>query len=69
MRNYKNYIKREKESKVSTIIACLLVMTLIALVVLEFCGVFTEPLWEPDVNYPLVNTHVSWSQTFHGGAF
>ena len=69
MKNYKHYIKREKESKVFTVIACLLVLALIVLVVLQFCGIGTDPMWEPDVSYPLVNTHVSWEQSFHGGAF
>lgn len=69
MRNYKNYIKREKESKVYTVIACLIMIAIIVLVVLQFCGIFTEPLWEPDGSYPLVNANVSWQQTYHGGAF
>ena len=44
-------------------------MILIAMIVLEVCGMFEEPLWKPDTEFPIVNTHVSWMQTWYGGAF
>ena len=47
----------------------IVLMGLIALFVLTMMGMFDEPLWKPDVEIPLPNAQVSWSQTFHGGAF
>ena len=69
MRNYKHYNRYEKESKGFTIVAVIVLFALIALFVLEAMGMFEEPLWKPDVEYPIVNTHVSWLQTWYGGAF
>ena len=25
--------------------------------------------WEPDREYPMANTHISWDQTFHAGGW
>ena len=69
MRNYKNYIKREPESKVLTFVIALIVLGLLVFTVLTLTGMFDEPLWKPDISYPMVNTHVSWMQTWYGGAF
>lgn len=69
VRNYKNYIRKDKGSKVFAAVALIVIMILIAMIVLELCGMFEEPLWKPDVEHPIVNTHVSWMQTWHGGAF
>ena len=67
MRNYRNYIKREKESKVFAICALVVLALMIALVVLQLCGMFDEPMWKPTVEYPIVNTNVSWRQTWAFG--
>ena len=69
MRNYKNYIRNNKGSKVFAAVELIVIMILIAMIVLELCGMFDEPLWKPDVEYPIVNTHVSWMQTWYEGAF
>ena len=69
MRNYKNYIRKDKGSKVFAAAALIVIMILIAMIVLELCGMFEEPLWKPDIEFPIVNTHVSWMQTWYGGAF
>ena len=69
MRNYKHYIKREKESKVFAVFALIVLLMLVALIILQMCGMFDEPLWKPDVSYPMVNTNISWLQSFHGGVF
>ena len=67
MRNYRNYIKREKESKVFAICALVVMVLMIVLLVLQLCGMFDEPLWQPAVEYPMVNTNVSWRQTWAFG--
>ena len=69
VRNYKNYIRKDKGSKVFAAVALIVIMMLIAMIVLELCGMFEEPLWKPDTEFPIVNTHVSWLQTWYGGAF
>ena len=69
VRNYKHYIKRDKESKVFAAVACLIVLALIAMIILQLCGMFDEPLWKPDMEFPLANANVSWLQSFHGGVF
>ena len=67
MRNYKHYNRHEKESKVFAAAALLVMMALIVLLVLQLCGMFDEPLWQPAVEYPMVNTNVSWVQTWAFG--
>ena len=69
MRNYKHYNRPSTGSKVFAAVALLVIMILIAMIVLEVCGMFEEPLWKPDAEFPIVNTHVSWLQTWYGGAF
>lgn len=67
MKSYKHYIKFEKESKFLAAAAFMALLLGIALIVLQLCGMFDEPLWQPDVEFPMVNTNVSWSQTYHPG--
>ena len=67
MRNYKHYIKREKESKVFAVFALIVLLMLVALIILQLCGMFDEPLWKPNISYPMVNTNVSWQQTWAFG--
>ena len=69
MRNYKHYNRYEKESKVFTVVVALVFLALVTMFFLTLMGVFDEPLWKPDISYPMVNTHVSWMQTWYGGAF
>lgn len=69
MRNYKHYTRQSKGSKAFAVVALFVIMVLIAMIVLEMCGMFEEPLWQPDAEFPIVNTHVSWLQTWYGGAF
>ena len=59
MRNYKQYIKREKESKVFAVFALIVLLMLVALCVLQLCGMFDEPLWKPA--YPMANQHIEWT--------
>ena len=67
MRNYKHYIKREKESKVFAIVSLVVLLIIIAWFALDSAGMFDEPLWKPAAEYPLVNANVSWVQTWAFG--
>ena len=67
MRNYKHYIKREKESKVFAIVSLVVLLIIIAWFALDSAGMFDEPLWKPATEYPLVNANVSWVQTWAFG--
>ena len=69
MRNYKHYNRYEKESKVFAVVMIIVLMLMISVMILEVCGMFDEPLWKPDVEYPMVNTNVSWMQTPHFGSW
>ena len=67
MKNYKHYIKREKESKVFAIVSLVVLLIIIAWFALDCAGMFDEPMWKPTVEYPIVNTNVSWVQTWAFG--
>jgi hypothetical protein len=67
MRNYKHYIKRDKESKVFAIVSLVVLLIIIAWFALDSAGMFDEPLWKPTAEYPLVNANVSWVQTWAFG--
>ena len=67
MRNYSNYNRYGRESKAGLIIAAIIMIGLLALFVLTLMGMFDEPLWKPDVQIPMTNANVSWSQSFYGG--
>lgn len=67
MRNYKHYNKRDKESKVFAAVCMFAMLLLIALCVLQLCGMFDEPMWKPAAEYPMVNTNISWQQTWAFG--
>ena len=61
MRNYKNYIKPEKESKVLTFVLAVILLGLIVFTVLTLMGLYEEPLWKPDISYPMANQHITWT--------
>ena len=48
-------------------VASLIILILAAAVVLIVEGRNQEPAW--DAEYPIVNAHVSWDQTFYGGSW
>ena len=63
------YNTREmKKTRARAILLCALaVLTIIhGVIVLERADARTG--WEPDVVYPMTNAHISWEQTFYGGA-
>ena len=63
-----NYNTTDKEKKVFVVIMAFIVLMILALIVLELCGMFDEPLWKPDAVFPMANANVSWLQSFYGGA-
>ena len=69
MRNYKHYIKYEKESKVFAAVLAFILLIMIAVFILAVIGIFETAMWKPDVEYPMVNTHVEWMPKLIGGAF
>lgn len=69
MRNYKHYNRYVKESKGYAVVMLIVIALLVAMFALMACGMFEEPLWKPDVQIPMTNANVSWSQSFHGGVF
>ena len=68
MRNYKQYTRRNKESKAFTAVVVFVFLALVALFVLTACGMFDEPLWKPDVEIPMVNAQITWEQNNYGEA-
>ena len=65
MNYHGKYITEHKERKGFCIILCIVLVAVVTLSILDFCGVFDKPL-EPDVTYPMANANVSWDQTFYG---
>ena len=67
MRNYKQYNRYPKQSKAWAVAILLALVILAVMIVLDCCGMFDEPMWQPDTYYPLVNSNVSWEQTWAFG--
>ena len=63
-----NYNTTKHEKKALAVIMAVIFLMLLALIVLELCGMFDEPLWKPDAVFPMTNAKVSWLQSFFGGA-
>jgi hypothetical protein len=64
MNSTKNYITSEIKKRVLMFIALLILAAMIALNV-----AVPEPVLEPDSVYPMVNSRISWEQTFNSGAW
>ena len=69
MRNYKQYNRYGKESKVFAAVVLVVFLLLIVFCILTLLGMFDEPLWQPNVSYPMANANISWMQSFYGGVF
>lgn len=64
MNSTKNYITSEIKKRVLMFIALLILAAMIALNV-----AVPEPVLEPDSVHPIVNTRISWEQSYHAGAW
>ena len=62
------YIRKNGGSKVTLIFAVILAAIIIAWVLLETTAAQRKEV-KPDVVYRMANANVSWSQTFHKGAW
>lgn len=61
------YIKKERQGSIIFIVVIILAVIIgLAWNYLESSE--AEEL-KPDVVYPMANAHISWEQTFHGGAW
>ena len=69
MNNYRKYTTKPRDRKVFTICMAALLALIVALGVLEACGVFRAPVWEPDVEIPMTNANVGWKQTWRKGTW
>ena len=69
MKSYRKYNTKEKENKVFAAVMLIIIVALIALFVMEICGVFDGQIWKAVEEYPLANANISWSQTFFPGGF
>lgn len=68
MKTWNHYSTEEKERKVFVIIMTVIMLAIIAWGVMEICGVFDKPEWEPTVSYPMANAKISWEEThYYGG--
>ena len=61
------YIKKEQKGQIIFIV-CIILAIIIGL---AWNYIDSEPefKWEPTKSYPMANAHISWEQTFHGGAW
>ena len=64
MNSTRNYITSEIKKRVPMFIALLILAAMVAINV-----AVPEPVIEPDSVHPFVNTRISWSQTYHAGAW
>ena len=57
-----------KECKVFAIVMAIILLLIMTAGILDMCGVFDrpeEPIWKPNVIYPMANAHISWLQTYY----
>ena len=68
MSYYRKYTTKKHERKVFATVMAVIVIILLCWLVYEVCDVLNAPV-RPDVEHPLVNSNISWSQTFYKGAW
>lgn len=59
----------DRKSKLVALAMALVLVFIMVVGVLDACGMFDEPeesVWKPTVIYPMVNTNISWQQTYYG---
>ena len=65
MKPQHKYIKKETKGQIVFILMILLAI----MIGLLWNLLATEEVKEPDKVYPMANAHISWEQTFKGGAW
>ena len=68
MNNYRKYTTKKHERKVFATVMAVIVIILLGWLVYEVCDVLNAPV-RPDTEHPLVNSNISWEQTWHKGAW
>ena len=61
------YIKPETKGQIIFVI--MIVLAIVIGLVWNALEDNSAPKWEPVGSYPIANAHISWEQTFHGGAW
>lgn len=59
-----------KECKIFALVMVIILILIMTAGILDMCGVFDrpeEPIWKPNVIYPMANAHISWLQTYYPG--
>ena len=69
MRLQRDYTTKKRGGKVFTVLMATIFLALVALFVLEVCGVFQDTAWKPDVEISMPNSNVSWEQSYHYGSW
>lgn len=64
--NNNKYIRKEQKGQIVFII-CILIAIAIGLI--WSAAEEDKKVLKPDKVYPMANAHISWEQTFHGGAW
>lgn len=64
--NNNKYIRKEQKGQILFII-CILIAIAIGLI--WSAAEEDKKVLKPDKVYPMANAHISWEQTFHGGAW
>ena len=67
MKNHRQYSTFDKERKVFAIVMTVILILMVALAVLTLTGEFDKEEYQHQVEFPIANTNISWSQTFYSG--
>ena len=59
--------KKNRSTRARTILIMVLAALTIAHAVTVLAAAERRIRWEPDVEYPMANAHISWEQTFYPG--
>ena len=49
--------------------APMFIALLLLAVMVILTAMIPEPVTKPDVEYPMTNVHITWSESFHSGGF
>ena len=59
--------KKNRSTRARAILLCVLATVTIIHGVMVMAAAERRTRWEPDVEYPMANAHISWEQTFYPG--
>ena len=67
MNSTNKYIRKPDKRKGFAVVMGIILLIIVAWGVMEICGVFDAPAWEPATEHPMINTNVTWGQTYRFG--